>query len=70
MGLEGLHDSFSYVCLLSDLGLSITLASCMSCFKISRKVTLGDHMFNSHDLWDWITIDIKRRNLMLITVRA
>ena len=38
--------------------------------KVSRKFTLGDHILNSHDLRDWISIDTTRRNLMLITVRA
>ena len=37
--------------------------------KISRKFTLGDHILNSHDLRGGISIDIARRNLMLITVR-
>ena len=31
---------------------------------------LGDHILNSHDLRGWISINISRRNLMLITVRA
>ena len=51
-----------------------TLLSCpfiMYCgevIKISRKSTLGDHILNSHDLRARISIDIARRNLMLIIV--
>ena len=36
--------------------------------KISRDFTLGDHILNSHDLRGGRSIDITRRNLMLITV--
>ena len=33
-----------------------------------KKIALGDKIFNSHDLRGCKTIDIIRRNLMLITV--
>ena len=38
--------------------------------KISREFVLGDHFVNSHDLSDCLSIDITRRNTMLITFRA
>ena len=38
--------------------------------KISRDFTLGDHILNSHDLRGGRSIDITRRNLMLITVNT
>ena len=34
--------------------------------KISREFILGDHTLNSHDLSDGFSIDIRRRNFMLI----
>ena len=36
--------------------------------KISRKFILGDHILNSHDLSDRFSIDINRRNLLMITI--
>ena len=38
--------------------------------QISRKFTSGDHLPNSHDLGGSMSIDITRRNLLLIIVRA
>ena len=34
--------------------------------KISREFILGDHTLNSHDLSDGLSIDIRRRNFMLL----
>ena len=34
--------------------------------KISKEFILGDHTLNSHDLSDGVSIDIRRRNFMLI----
>ena len=34
--------------------------------KISREFILADHTLNSHDLSDGLSIDIRRRNFMLI----
>ena len=37
--------------------------------NISREFILSDYIRNSHDLSDRLSIDITRRNLMLITIR-
>ena len=35
-----------------------------------KRIHLSDRTLNSHDLFDDISIDIRRRNFMLITIRA